>query len=65
MSRVHRIAKVEKALNESFSIVSVEPLDAGPIMCPVCGAEAVYEKCKVLCKSDTCRGRIIMNCTEF
>jgi hypothetical protein len=65
MARVHKIAKVEKAPNESFSIVSVEPLGPEPILCPVCGTEAVYEKCKVMCKSDTCRGRVIMNCAEF
>ena len=35
------------------------------IICPVCGAIAVQEKCKMICRSDTCRGRIIMNCSEF
>ena len=36
-----------------------------PIVCPVCGAIAVEEKCKMICRSDTCRGRVIMNCSEF
>ena len=33
--------------------------------CPVCGAIAVEEKCKLVCHSDICRGRVIMNCSEF
>jgi hypothetical protein len=36
-----------------------------PIICPVCGAIAVQEKCKIVCRSDICRGRIVMNCSEF
>ena len=35
------------------------------IACPVCGAATVQEKCKVICKSDVCRGRVIYNCAEF
>jgi hypothetical protein len=35
------------------------------ITCPVCGAAVVQEKCKVICRSDTCRGRVVMNCSEF
>jgi hypothetical protein len=35
------------------------------IVCPVCGAPAVQEKCKVICKSEICRGRVVMNCAEF
>jgi len=35
------------------------------IICPVCGKPAVQEKCKVVCRSETCRGRVIMNCSEF
>jgi hypothetical protein len=35
------------------------------VVCPVCGAVAVQEKCKVICHSDICRGRIVMNCSEF
>jgi hypothetical protein len=33
--------------------------------CPVCGAIAVEEKCKLVCHSDICRGRVILNCSEF
>jgi GNAT superfamily N-acetyltransferase len=35
------------------------------IVCPVCGAATVQEKCKVICKSDLCRGRVVYNCAEF
>jgi GNAT superfamily N-acetyltransferase len=35
------------------------------IICPVCGAATVQEKCKVICKSNLCRGRVIYNCAEF
>jgi hypothetical protein len=35
------------------------------ITCPVCGASVVQEKCKLVCRSETCRGRIVMNCSEF
>ena len=35
------------------------------IACPVCGAAVVQEKCKLICRSEVCRGRIVMNCSEF
>jgi hypothetical protein len=35
------------------------------LICPVCGAVVAQEKCKVICRSDTCRGRIVYNCSEF
>lgn len=35
------------------------------VACPVCGAAAVQEKCKLICRSDVCRGRVVMNCSEF
>lgn len=38
---------------------------ANAIVCPVCGAATVQEKCKVICRSDLCRGRVIYNCAEF
>lgn len=34
------------------------------IICPVCGATAVPEKCKVIYHSEICRGRVILNCLE-
>ena len=50
-----------------------DPTDTGPakgktgptVVCPVCGAEVVQEKCKLICRSETCRGRVVMNCSEF
>jgi hypothetical protein len=35
------------------------------IICPVCGGVAVQEKCKMICRSDICRGRVVYNCSEF
>jgi hypothetical protein len=35
------------------------------VICPVCGAPVVQEKCKLICRSEVCRGRVIMNCSEF
>ncbi|HEY9840899.1 MAG: hypothetical protein ACAI44_09155 [Candidatus Sericytochromatia bacterium] len=33
--------------------------------CPVCGAEVFQQKCKVICRSESCIHRIIYNCSEF
>ena len=41
-----------------------EPTE-GAIVCPVCGSAVVQEKCKLICRSDVCRGRVVMNCSEF
>ena len=57
----------------SVASMAEDPLEVGPrmeqsseaIICPVCGAVAVQEKCKVICHSDICRGRVVMNCSEF
>jgi hypothetical protein len=35
------------------------------LSCPVCGAAVVQEKCKLICRSEICRGRVVMNCSEF
>jgi hypothetical protein len=35
------------------------------VVCPICGAAAVQEKCKLVCRSEICRGRVVMNCSEF
>ena len=40
-----------------------EPNEA--LVCPVCGEETVQEKCKIICHSEICRGRVILNCSEF
>jgi hypothetical protein len=34
-------------------------------ICPVCGAQCVQEKCKIVCVSETCIHRVVMNCSEF
>jgi hypothetical protein len=51
-------------LNPPVESPSLAPED-DKIICPVCGQEALHEKCKVICRSDKCRGRIIYNCSEF
>ena len=51
----------ETAAGQTGSDVPTSPGAA----CPVCGAIAVAEKCKIVCHSDICRGRVIMNCSEF
>jgi hypothetical protein len=40
------------------------PADLGSI-CPVCGGTLISEKCKVICRSERCRYRIVFNCAEF
>lgn len=35
------------------------------LVCPVCGAPLVHEKCKLVCRSDRCVYRIVFNCAEF
>ena len=34
-------------------------------VCPVCGDPLISEKCKVVCRSERCRYRIVFNCAEF
>lgn len=38
---------------------------ADKVFCPVCGATAVVEQCKVVCRSKLCTYRIVFNCSEF
>ena len=35
------------------------------IICPVCGATCIQQRCKVVCESEKCRGRVVLNCSEF
>lgn len=35
------------------------------LVCPVCGAPLVHEKCKLVCRSERCVYRIVFNCAEF
>ena len=39
--------------------------ESSDVICPVCGAACVQRRCKVVCESDQCRGRVIYNCAEF
>jgi hypothetical protein len=48
---------------DQIEAIKVESGDE--VVCPVCGAATVQEKCKVICKSDRCRGRVVYNCAEF
>ena len=42
------------------------PQDGNPdSVCPVCGGPLISEKCKVICRSERCRYRIVFNCAEF
>jgi hypothetical protein len=34
-------------------------------ICPVCGGSLTSEKCKIVCRSERCRYRIVMTCAEF
>lgn len=44
-----------------------EPAGDAPseLVCPVCGAPLVHEKCKLVCRSERCVYRIVFNCAEF
>jgi hypothetical protein len=35
------------------------------MLCLVCGAKCENEKCKVICRSEICVYRVVMNCSEF
>jgi hypothetical protein len=55
----------ESQPEKAQAVDRISSADGSAIVCPVCGAATVQEKCKVVCKSDICRGRVIMNCAEF
>jgi hypothetical protein len=42
-----------------------EEQEKDEIICPVCGAKTVQRRCKVVCESERCRGRVVLNCSEF
>ena len=42
-----------------------EQAETDKIICPVCGAQCVQRRCKVICESERCQGRIVLNCSEF
>jgi hypothetical protein len=43
----------------------VPPEKPADSVCPVCGGPLISEKCKVVCRSERCRYRIVFNCAEF
>lgn len=43
----------------------VEAEHSADFVCPVCGGPLISEKCKVVCRSERCRYRIVFNCAEF
>jgi hypothetical protein len=49
---------------EETSEIRMEP-DEETVICPLCGSVTVQEKCKVICRSEVCRGRVVLNCSEF
>ena len=55
----------EQAETKPKREVRTEQAESEPIVCPVCGEVAIQEKCKIICRSEKCRGRVIMNCSEF
>ena len=56
-----------RPVSQQESVAAGEPESAAgnSLICPVCGEIAVPEKCKVICRSAKCRGRVIYNCSEF
>ena len=50
---------------ERDAAVHLTTIEDNAVRCPVCGAITVQEKCKVICRSEQCRGLIILNCSEF
>jgi GNAT superfamily N-acetyltransferase len=59
-----RVKELNELSQDQTEAMKVESADDA-IACPVCGAATVQEKCKVICKSDLCRGRVVYNCAEF
>lgn len=57
-----RISRDKGAPRERASHPAAAELDR---YCPVCGGEVVQEKCKVVCRSESCLHRVIYTCSEF
>ena len=56
------LESIGKPAGSNESVIA-EPNKA--LICPVCGEETLQEKCKIICHSEICRGRVILNCSEF
>ncbi len=62
----HTKSRADDSRGSALSLPQDEsPAKLESLICPVCGEEAVQEKCKIICRSEICRGRVIMNCSEF
>ena len=56
----------EASIGNDAALYPGESAAANPdSVCPVCGGPLISEKCKVICRSDRCRYRIVFNCAEF
>ena len=56
----------ESTATEDPNAPADQPAAANPdSVCPVCGGPLISEKCKVICRSERCRYRIVFNCAEF
>ena len=61
-------AEVVKTLASALGAIAAPTAaktDNPDTVCPVCGADLISEKCKVVCRSATCGYRIVFNCSEF
>jgi hypothetical protein len=56
---------VKVGVIQGTDVPIIELRETDRILCPVCGAECVQEKCKAICRSATCRHRVVYNCSEF
>lgn len=52
-------------LGYAYSMPYPHRLEEETVVCPICGNACIVEKCKVVCRSETCIYRIIYTCTEF
>ena len=64
MSPQKPVPKSEKA-DPVVAPIRDEPAASADSVCPVCGGPLISEKCKVVCRSERCRYRIVFNCAEF
>ena len=56
----------ESSIDERKKEMATKAVDAtSDSVCPVCGGPLISEKCKVVCRSERCRYRIVFNCAEF
>jgi hypothetical protein len=62
------MVNMNKADNQEAPQTEPKPTPETPHVeqvCPFCGAQLVPERCKIVCRSQTCGYRIVFNCSEF